>query len=152
MITVNTGLDGFVFPDAILKISDHRVLASVSYQQKYKHSHMTGFMGLEALAQTAAMHVRHLCNFEKHAFLLKVEEFDEEQALIPGVDHEIEGQLAGKTDAAFSYRLFMKRGEGGGVSVNRARLIIAVKPYDDLFKREALEAYYKERFKRLTMD
>ncbi len=137
---VHTGLDGFAFPHGFREMGDTRLGAWVRFDRA------AGFMGLEALAQTAAMHVRYLCDFDKHAFLLKVKAFDEYQALIPGVRHDIAGELVARTDTTFSYALSMAC---AGTPVNRGAVLISVRPYDDLFRADRLKAYYRRRFKRV---
>lgn len=147
MINVNTGLKGFVFPDTILEIDKSRVRASIVF--KCQDAPVPWFLGIEALAQTAAMHVRYLCGFKRHAFLLKIGEFHEAEQPVSGVEYEIQGVLGAGTDSAFSHGLTM--GTKTGRSIITATLVIAVKPYDDLFRRTSLEAHYRARFKRMIM-
>ena len=135
-ISINTGLDGFVFPSAISKISDRKIDATVLFKQA------ADFIGIEVLAQTAAMHVRYLCDFNKHAFLLKVERFEDTLVLKSNIVYDIYGEVIAKTDFVYSCRLSMCK---DGEAVNSGIVVIAVKSYDDIFKKEVLKEYYRNR-------
>ncbi|WP_139795859.1 hypothetical protein [Desulfocicer vacuolatum] len=104
------------------------------------------FVVMESLAQLGALHVRWLCDFSKHAFLLKVEHF-----FLPGESRisgtlELSGKLVVRSQTAFSYDL---TASGICEAPLMGRFFFSVKEYDDTFKKEILKTRYKELFQCL---
>jgi len=65
-IEIHTGLDTFVMLDTITGVSATKIGAIRVF------CGTPVYMGLEALAQLGAFHIRHLTGFERHIFLLKI--------------------------------------------------------------------------------
>jgi len=110
---------------------------------------MPVFGGLEALAQLAAMHVRYCLQFDRHAFLLKVN-----RGQWPAQDpltgrYRLWAGLGSQSSSAFAYRV---QAEGSpGVMLN-ADLLIGTKPYNGEFKEEILKPHYRGLFEKLQLD
>jgi hypothetical protein len=104
------------------------------------------FCGLEAMAQLAALHVRHGIDFRSHAFLLKVT-----RGRWPRED-ELQGRYRlvaerhGRSSHGFAYRV---SAQGPGDRGLDADLLIGTRPYDHQFQEDVLKAHYKRIFNRL---
>lgn len=104
------------------------------------------FAGLELLAQTAAMHVRYILQFERHAFLLNVQ-----QCRMPCVDtligrYRVQAELCQRSSEAFGYRA-KANGPDGADFVGE--LLIGTRAFDDRFRKEALAAHYQRLWAQL---
>lgn len=110
---------------------------------------MPVFGGLEALAQLAAMHVRFCLQFERHAFLLKVNRGPwPAQDALTGC-YRLWADLGSQSSNAFAYRV---QAEGPpGVMLN-ADLLIGTIPYDGEFKEKILKPHYRGLFEELQLD
>lgn len=100
---------------------------------------------LEAMAQCAAYHVRHLTDFSRQAFLMKVTRYPFPSAPVTGVV-TLTAVLTGSASDARAYQL---SAEVGGESVT-ASLLIGTTPYDDRFEAARLSPHYQEIFQCLT--
>ncbi len=111
--------------------------------------HLPVFGGLEALAQVAALHVRCCLQFERHAFLLKVDGgFWPAQDALTGC-YRLRADLGSRSSNAFAYRV---QAEGPPGVMLTADLLIGTKPYDGLFKEEILKPHYRALFEALQLD
>ena len=99
---------------------------------------------LEAMAQCAAYHVRHLVDFSRQAFLLKVTCFPVQASPVEGVV-ALEAKLVGQARDARAYEVTARQGEMEVV----ASLLIGTKPYDADFDGNRLAPYYQEIFECL---
>jgi len=110
---------------------------------------MPVFGGLEALAQLAAMHVRYCLQFERHAFLLKINRGQwPTQDALTGC-YRLQADLDSQSSDTFAYRV---QAEGPPGAKLNADLLIGTKPYDGKFKEEILRTHYKELFLKLQSD
>lgn len=106
-------------------------------------------LGVEALAQLGASHVRHLAGFERHAFLLKIN-----RCVLP-LSEALNGGcllyagLICQSDSAFTYELAV---EQNGQNLLKAECIFALVPYDLFFKKEILKTHYQQVFSCLKND
>ena len=104
------------------------------------------FCGLEAMAQLAALHVRHSIRFRSHAFLLKVNRGQwPVQDVLQGC-YRLSAQRCGQSSHGFAYRVSGRGPEGGRLD---ADLLIGTRPYDRQFRQDILEAHYRNLFDRL---
>jgi hypothetical protein len=137
-IALGCELGGFVLLDAISHIDPENITG-------YRHFEgAESFLGIEALAQLGAYHVRYLCGFEKHAFLLGVK-----RCAIPNGRHisgtlRLGGQLTSRSTSAFSYNL-------QAVCENKPCMegdfLFSVVEYDETyFKKEVLREHYRKVF------
>lgn len=104
------------------------------------------YTGLEAMAQTAALHVRHSLRFERHAFLLGVH-----HCLMPPIDvlrgpFRVAAGLRSRSSEAFLYHVVANGPDGADFD---SELLIGTRAYDDGFRKEALAAHYQKMWSRL---
>jgi hypothetical protein len=105
------------------------------------------FAGLEAMAQFAALHVRQLLQFERHAFLLKVH-----HCRMPVLDHldgcfEMAADLCSRSSNAFHYKIVAHGPHGIDF---KSELLIGTQDYDDHFPEDILKAHYQRVWTDLT--
>ncbi len=142
-ITINTGLEKFVLLDEITQVTSGYIKGSMHF------SNAPIYLGMEALAQLGAMHVRYLISFEKHAFLLKIKSFSHASGLKAGEHlsgrYQLSGKLVSKSSDAFSYDV---RAEKNSTVCFKGEFIFGTVDYgnEDGFKRKAVETHYKKVF------
>jgi hypothetical protein len=107
------------------------------------------FCGLEAMAQLAALHVRHCVRFRSHAFLLKVirGRWPLRDAL-QGC-YRLTAERYSQSSNGFAYRVRAQGSEEGAQEID---LLIGTRPYDHQFRKDILEAHYRDLFERLRGD
>lgn len=140
-IDINTQMDGFHLLTSVTDLDPGMIGGTAAFVDQ------PAFVAMESLAQLGALHVRWLCDFSKHAFLLKVERFS-----LPGERRisgllALSGRLLVRSQAAFSYDLTVS-----GIWENplMGRFLFSVKEYDDTFEKEVLATRYREVFQCLT--
>jgi hypothetical protein len=142
-ITVHSRLGGFDLLTRITRVSSEAMSATADLDRK------PVFCGLEAMAQLAALHVRHCICFRSHAFLLKVA-----HGRWPTRD-ALQGcflmtaERYSQSSHGFAYRV---RARGPMETMMDADLLIGTRPYDAHFQEHLLEAHYREMFNRLRRD
>lgn len=140
-IDINTHMDGFHLLTSVTDIDERRIGGTATFVDQ------PAFVVMESLAQLGALHVRWLCDFSKHAFLLKVERFSlPRESRISGT-LALSGRLMVRSQAAFSYDL---TASGGWENPLMGRFLFSVKAYDDTFGKKILTTRYKEVFQCLT--
>jgi len=136
-ITVNTGLDSFILLDRISQV-ETRLIQGI---RTFKNA--PAYLGIEMLAQLGAFHVRYITDFQKHAFLLKINQCRvSSQTDLLGTYH-LSGVLVSRSESAFSYELQAKK--EGRVQIEGVFLFATV-DYDSHFKQENLEQHYRDVF------
>ncbi len=103
---------------------------------------------LEAMAQLAALHVRYCLDFERHAFLLKVNygRWPAREALEGRC--RLSADRYSQSSNAFAYQVKV---QGSADTILSADLLIGTKSYDGEFKEDVLKAHYKEIFGKLQL-
>jgi hypothetical protein len=110
---------------------------------------MPDYCGLEAMAQLAALHVRHCIDFQRHVFLLKVNRGRWRlQDKLQGC-YRLSAERYSQSSHAFAYRV---KGQGPGDGMLTADLLIGTRPYDHEFREDILKMHYKNIFSRLQRD
>ncbi|MFH2091942.1 MAG: hypothetical protein ABIJ31_06230 [Pseudomonadota bacterium] len=140
-ITINTGMAGFLLLKGIRAVSSEKIIAWTCF------SDAPAFEIIEALAQTGAMHVRFLCEFDCHAFLLKINRFECFTTRPFSGEWQLQADLMIRTQSAFSYQV---TAAARGKALCSAELSFAVKPYDQRFKQGDLKAHYRNMFECLS--
>ena len=107
------------------------------------------FCGLEAMAQLAALHVRHGIQFRRHAFLLKVTRCRWPVEEVLRGSYRLTAEQYGRSSHGFVYRV---RALGPGDEELDADLLIGTRPYDRQFREDILVAHYMSIFNRLQQD
>jgi hypothetical protein len=135
--TICSGMNDFVLIDRIIAIGPDKIRAV----KVMKRAPI--FSGIEALAQAGAIHTRYLNDFDRHAFLLKIQHC----SLPPGreLDGEflISGVLTGQSAASFLYRLSLEK---SGQPVMEGEFLIGTVAYDIRFPQGILENRYRDLF------
>lgn len=137
---INSGATNFVLLDNILQINNTEIVGTRLFHNAPLH------LGIEALAQLASFHLRFLMKFDKHSFLLKIENmFFPEEINLSG-EFLFHALLNYKTKFAFSYHIeaFIeeKRSFYGD-------FLFSMTDYDDKFEKKKLKKYYKNLFHKL---
>jgi hypothetical protein len=140
VIKINSGLPDFLLLDAITEVGGKTIAGAREF------SAALPWLGIEALAQLGAFHVRQLTGFQKHAFLLKINRF-----LLPHSEtlqgrYLLQGTLVSRSKAAFVYELQAIKGKMLEFSGN---FLYAVVDYDDSFAESKLHNHYLRIFRCL---
>jgi hypothetical protein len=104
------------------------------------------FAGLEAMAQTAALHARRLLGFERHAFLLSVRRCQMPSMAVLSGRCRVAAVLRGHSSEAFAYHV---TANGSEVAEFDGELMVGTMAYDDRFRKETLQAHYQRIWNRL---
>ncbi len=136
-MTIRTGLKRFLLVDRILRVDAGAIEGVRAF------SNAPVFLGIEAMAQLGALLVRHLCGFERHAFLLKINQCILPRSPTLNGPFLLHGRLTGRSDSAFTCAL---SAEQNGQRSLEAECIFAVVPYDQAFQKEMLKNHYQEVF------
>ena len=117
------------------------------------------WQALEAAAQACALHQRVLADFTLHAFLLSVQRFPLEPALLDG-RFAVLGRVLGQSgrSALYSVRLVplapLDAGASGPAagaqSCLEGQIAIGLAPCGERFRQDLLEALFRERWRRLA--
>jgi len=110
---------------------------------------MPMYAGLETMAQLAALHVRYCLEFQRHAFLLKVN-----QGFWPAKDclagcYGLTAERYSQSSKAFAYQV---KAQGPTGAMSTADLLIGTVAYDNEFQEDILTAYYREVFGKLRSE
>ena len=137
---INSGLPDFLLLDAITRTGE-RTIAGVR-----KFSAALPWLGIEALAQLGAFHVRQLTGFQKHAFLLKINRFQLPQSETLQGCYLLHGRLVSHSSTAFVYEVQAIKREALEFSGN---FLYATVNYDDAFAESRLHNHYLRIFRCL---
>lgn len=140
IIEINTGLDGFVMVDRILPPAEEAIQGMKCFTQAPL------FQGMEALAQLAALHQRWRMDFQRHAFLLSVQEWTPPALGILDGEYRLEAVIQGESQAACSYGVQAENPAGEGFG---GTLTIAWADYGKDFPRNPLQDHYQRVFQCL---
>lgn len=141
LTTINTGLDGFILLKGITQFAQERISAWAEFD------HATPFLFMEAMAQTGSFHCRYLCDFNRHTFLLKLEQYKVFDKKIFSGRFELQGCLTARTQSAFVHELTVS---SGGVKICSGELFFASLDYDHRFQKKKLKDHYKKVFSCLA--
>ncbi|MHC1728199.1 MAG: hypothetical protein AB9866_19705 [Syntrophobacteraceae bacterium] len=136
-VVVRSGLTGFLLLDSISEINPEAISGSRHFQNA------PPWLVMESLAQLGALHVRYLCNFEKHAFLLGVRRCGVSSGKTSGTCL-LSGRSLAVSSSAFSYNLLAVGGKDTRIE---GEFLFAVVEYDQVhFKEDLLREHYKKVF------
>jgi hypothetical protein len=139
-LMIRSGMAHFEIVSKILAVSSDEMEAEAELDGAPR------FAGLEAMAQTAALHARHHLAFERHAFLLSVRRCQMPPIAVLSGRFRVAAVLRGRSSEAFSYQVAAKG--PGGVDFD-GDLLIGTMAYDHRFRKEALKAHYQRIWNRL---
>ena len=102
---------------------------------------------IESCAQLGAYHVRFLLDFNRHAFLIKVKEYEiwPEKQLCG--QFFLSGACLSRSNDAFLYKIQFYNQSNLCIC---GQFLFGVADYDENFERNQLKQYYKEMFARLV--
>jgi hypothetical protein len=136
-------------------LQDFRMVDQISFLDPTRIEGLTSLDGLpvamaiESLAQLGALHARFLTEFEKHCFLLVIEQLYVGETNLPRESIALKGLLVGQSKRAFSYDV---EATYQGTVFLGGRLIFGSIDYDHRFRRENLKPHYESIFACLTKD
>ena len=142
-ISINTGLNGFILVDRIIQAGEQDISGIKTFADA------PAYLGLESLAQLGAFHVRYITEFQRHAFLLKIDRCVMPAKVELDGTCKLSGTLVSRSASAFSYIL---QAEGGGGVRIEGQFLFATIPYDETFKKEILQKHYHTIFSCLKSD
>ncbi len=136
-LTIYTGMNSFLLIDAVTRVTDDTIAGACFF------SNDPVFLGMESLAQLAAMHVRYRTDFQKHAFLLKITccQLPDEDILNGG--YHMTGTLTSQSSRSFAYTL---HAYSESCDDFKGEFLIATVDYNNNFKRAVLNDHYKKLF------
>ena len=137
---VHSGLPAFLLLDAITAAGDKTITGAREF------SAALPWLGIEALAQLGAFHVRQLTGFQKHAFLLKINRFLLPQSETLQGRYLLQGTLVSRSKTAFVYELQAMQGTALEFS---GSFLYATVDYDDTFAESKLYNHYLRIFRCL---
>jgi len=134
---INTGLDHFLLLGGISEAGQDRIRGTfvVSENQTY--------LGVEALAQLGAMHVRFITDFSGHAVLLSIHKCDIRGEIVRNSRFFLSGKLLSRSSRGFLYSLKADSEDGTLIA---GEFLFAIIPYDRQFKQECIEGHYRKVF------
>jgi len=136
-LAFNSGLRGFRLIDAVTDVHARGIEGFKRFVRS------PPFLGIEALAQLGALHVRFVTGFDKHAFLLILKHFSKASGPPLEGPYRLRGRLIGRGGSAFSYHLEAVPEEGPRIE---GEFVFATMEYDRVFRREMLAEHYREVF------
>ena len=139
-LIIRSRMQHFQVLTRIQHVSKRRMRAIATFAQS------PSYCLVESMAQLAAMHVRHSLDFDRHAFLLKIQSCDLTLRPILNSDVDLTAERISHSSNAFAYRVsaLVPDGESFG-----AELLIGTREYDRKFRKECLNPYYQKRFETL---
>jgi hypothetical protein len=139
-LTINSRMPCFQLIRRVTDMSNRRVQADAAFAQ------WPVYTGLEAMAQLAALHVRYSLDFERHAFLLKVERCDLPTLETLDGDFSLTAERLSQSSQSFAYGTTAQGPDGLTI---QAQLLIGTLDYDERFKKDRLKQYYRKLFEAL---
>ncbi len=144
-LIINTGLAGFIMPDRITLLTDTTIEAIKIFDESSDRD----YIRVETMAQICALHARYFIDFQKHAFLLKINEFNYCANMADQDEVIIHAAIVSSAKEAFLYTVSATQNDR---ELFNGKLLIAVTDYSDTFNKETLEQHYRNLFSCLTKD
>jgi len=136
-VTINTGLDRFLLLDSISEAGQNSIEGTLFLSGKQ------WYLGIEALAQLGAMHVRYITGFSCHAFLLSIRKCSIQEKAALNSSLLLSGKLLSRSTKGFLYALNAVSEEKTLIA---GEFLFATISYDQKFKKESLESHYRKVF------
>ncbi len=142
-IEIQTGLTGFIMLDSICEAGATEIMGIRTFSDE------PAYLGLEALAQLGAFHIRRLTGFDRHVFLLKIAGCRLSAGKFLNGKFVLSGKLLSRSDSAFLCRMKAEKEE---MPVIEGDFLFGLVDYDEKFKRELLRGHYERIFTCLLND
>ena len=136
---INSGLSDLNFLNKITILSDNKIEATISIPNGTKMEL------IEAMAQTASLHLKKRVSFELHTFLAGVDKVKFSQ-FVNKKNYLLTMKVQSQSKNSSKYYGEIKSGEFCIIS---GIFLLSTTKYDNRFKRELLTNYYKEKINRL---
>ncbi len=107
------------------------------------------YVGLEIMAQTAALHVRQMVDFARHAFLLSVQHCALPSIAVLKGCYRVKAVLRQQSSDAFGYHVNASGPDGYHCE---CELLIGTRAYDNRFPKSELTAHYRHIWAGLKGD
>lgn len=139
-LTIKSQLSGFKLVDRITTVLPKAIEGASRFDQA------PAYAGLEAMAQLAALHVRSINQFNRHAFLLKAT-----RCRLPRQSHldgsfMLTARIHSQSSDTYAYEAEAQGPEG---EIMSADLLVGTKAFDDQFRKEILQTHYRDLFNLL---
>jgi len=142
-ILINSSLNGFILLDEIKEVRQGSILAVRTFHNDPL------YLGIEALAQLGAYHMRFKNDFARHAFLLKINLFQVVGDEILDGKYFLEGAIGNQSSTTYSYNLTARK---GSEYQTKGQFLFAMREYDEKFTRKKLETRYRRQFLDLCLE
>lgn len=140
-IRLHSGLENYILVKGITRADGEGIAGFTVFDQAPLS------LGMEALAQLAALHLRWRMDFTRHAFLMTIRGCRVESTAPLTGQLELEGICVGRTKAAAAYRLQALR-DGGAVIAGS--FLIATLAYGAEFQEIRLKEHYRSLWRALN--
>jgi len=140
---ISSGLSGFSLLSRIAESTEEKVAASADFDNA------PPYLGVEALAQAGAYHVRFLCGFEKQAVLLMIRNCSLPVEEILSSRCELVGHLRSRSASVFAYEM---SAEMNGVKVLDGDFVFTAIAYNSDLRKDILKEYYEKKWANLRND
>jgi len=136
-LEINTHLTSFIMPDQIIKANDHEIEGIKFFAD------LPVFTAIETMAQLSALHVRFLTQFQKHAFLLKINHcnIDDNNLLTGTFNISCKLESNGKLAYSYTVQAFLNN-----IIKFSGKFLIGVVDYSSDFKHDILKQHYQRVF------
>jgi len=128
---------GFLLLDRILEVGAGKIVGEKTFHGG------PAYLGIEALAQLGAYHVRFLNDFRKHAFLLKIQSCTIPTGSTLRGPYRLFGELRAGSAHSYAHHLEARREDG---IVWGGEFLFSTVEYDDRFKKDLLQTHYGKIF------
>jgi hypothetical protein len=142
-IEINSGLEDFVLLDRISEAGDEIITG----EKRYFNDPV--YLGIESLAQLGAYHVRFINDFEKHAFLLKINRCSIIGSKILYGKYLIDGKLINQSKSSCFYFLRAKKEDQIQIE---GEFLFSTLEYNNNFNKKILEKHYRRVFSCLKKE
>lgn len=139
-LTIDSHMPCFQLIRRVADVSNRRIQAVAAFAQ------WPVYTGLEAMAQLATLHARYNLDFERHAFLLKVDRCDLPTLETLSGDVSLTAERVSQSSQSFAYGVIA---QGPDDLTMQAQLLIGTLDYNEDFKKERLKQYYRKLFEAL---
>lgn len=139
-LTIDSHMPCFQLIRRVTDVSNRRIQAVAAFAQ------WPVYTGLEAMAQLAALHARYSFDFERHAFLLKVDRCDLPMLETLAGDFSLTAERVSQSSQSFAYGVIA---QGVDDLTIQAQLLIGTLDYDEHFNKDRLKPYYRKLFEAL---
>ena len=140
---IHTGLD------QCLRLNGIETISPLAITGHLNGTRIPDYQVIEAMAQLGALHVRHIIQYDRHAFLMAVNQCavcvtDPVTGLIC-----IKGSLQSRSSRAFVYGLTARL---ESKKIIQGTFVFATTDYNDLFQKHILKPHYERLLSCLRSD